>query len=428
MALTSSNQGVALLVALTFLMSSASPSRADDWPVIQKDSVHSGSSARGPVPPLKLAWKATGQSAQGNFTTWPVVYDGIVYASSGPGILAVDAATGTKKWFSAPAEGQNIVAPAVDEVGVYIPIGENQVLALDRLTGEELWRFRGAGSFEASPTLSEGRLYLGSAEGKTFYCIDARTGRVIWKSEQDLDPFNVPVASRGMVVFSVRDLDSPNAFVIALSADSGDEIWRVPQHETTSSPAVLDDKVIVGNGNRAVLAYEIGSGRQVWSSPILNLIGAESSPAIAFGDVFVADRTGNFYRIDGSTGKQEWIFTDTEGTFNQSYPVVAGRTMYIGGGAGWLHALDVDTGKELWKEQIGGSIHFGAVDADRIYLGVKFGDEGLYAFEHDTDGRLESEKSQFRIVWAVALIVLGGLGFLWFLRQRKRSRSGSGWS
>lgn len=352
-----------------------------------------------------------------------MVYDGIVYASSGPGVLAVDAATGSKKWFSTPPEGQNIVAPAVDENGVYIPVGKNQVLALDRLTGLELWRFSGPGSFESSPALLGGRLYLGSANARTFYCLDASTGRLLWKSEQDLEPFNVPVVSQGVVVFSTRDLDSPDAFLIGLAAESGAELWRAPQPESTSSPAILDDKVIVGSGDQTVRAYEVASGRLVWSAPIMNLIGAESSPAVAFGDVFLADRAGNFYRLDGSTGKQKWSFSDTEGTFNQSYPIVAGKTMYIGGGAGWLHALNVDSGQEVWKAQVGGSIHSGAVNADRLYLGVKFGDEGLYAFERDPNGETEEDDGtgfQYLGLLGLALLLVGVVGFLKMMRRRRR--------
>lgn len=416
------NYILAFLVGLTFVFGSALSSRADDWPVVQKDALHSGSIPVGPAAPLTLAWKATGQNVQGNFTTWPVVYGGIVYASSGPGILAVDAVTGTRKWFIAPPEGQNIVAPAVDENGVYVPIGENQVLALDRQTGKELWRFRGAGGFESSPTLRDGRLYLGSAEAKTFYCIDARTGHLVWKSEQELEPFNVPVSSGGIVVFSTRDLDSPDAFLIGLNTETGEEVWRIAQTETTSSPAILEDKVVIGSGDQTVRAYEIDSGRPVWSTRILNLVGAESSPAIAFGDVFIADRTGNFYRMDGSTGKRKWLFSDTEGTFNQSYPVVAGKTMFIGGGAGWLHAIDVDSGKQLWKHQVGGSIHFGAADAERIYFGVKFGDEGLYAFAHDANSETEAGNGggfpYGRV--ALGLLTIASLGLIWVAWSRAR--------
>ena len=70
----------------------------------------------------------------------------------------------------------------------------------------------------------------------------------------------------------------------------------------------------------------------------------------------------------------------------QSFPVVAGKTLYIGSGGGWLYAIDVDSGKLLWKHQVGGFILSGAADEKRFYFGVKFRNEGLYAYEHDPTG------------------------------------------
>ncbi len=419
------NRAYVLALALISAVSGALPAQAEDWPMIQKDPAHTGSVSVGPEAPLRLAWKASPGDPKTNFTTWPVVYDGVVYASSGPGILAVDAQTGTKKWFSAPEEGQNIVAPAVDESGIYIPVGESQLLALDRSSGAELWRFSARGELRSSPTVSDGRIFFASAEGNTFYCVDAQTGELVWESVQDLEPFNVPVVSNGLVIFSTRDLSSTRAFLVALDATSGQESWRVLQEGSSSSPAILDDKVIVGTRDTAVKAYRVANGELVWSSPISNLIAAESSPAIAFGDAFVADRTGNFYRFNGATGKQEWHFSANEGTFNQSFPVIAGKTMFIGGGAGWVHGIDVDSGQELWKEQVGGYIHSGATDGERFYFGVKFRNEGIYAYEHDPNGTLVEEDlaessgdtAMEILPWVVGItVVLGGIALV--LRRR----------
>jgi outer membrane protein assembly factor BamB len=401
------NRAYVALLALIPTVFGAIPAHAEDWPMIQKDPAHTGSVSVGPETPLRLAWKASPQDSETNFTTWPVVYGGMVYASSGPGILAVEATTGRKKWFISPEEGQNIVAPAVDENGVYIPVGENQLLALDRMTGAEIWRFGASGELRSSPTVSDGRIYFSSAEGNTFYCVDAKTGKLVWESVQDLEPFNVPVVSNGLVVFSTRDLSSTRAFLVALDVVSGRESWRVSQDGSSSSPAILGDKVIVGTRDTAVKAYELSSGRPIWSSPISNLIAAESSPAIAFGDVFVADRTGNFYRFEGATGRQKWHLSADEGTFNQSFPVIAGTTMFIGGGAGWIHGIDIDSGKELWREQVGGYIHSGATDGERFYFGVKFQNEGIYAYEHDPNGRKAEAESDGTEPWLWVAVGLG---------------------
>jgi outer membrane protein assembly factor BamB len=417
--------GVILVLALS--LTAPLPARAEDWPMIQKDAKHSGSIASGPAAPLKQAWRATPGDSESNFTTWPVLYEGVVYASSGPGVLAVDARTGEHKWFESPDEGQKIVAPAVDASGVYVPVGDNTLIALDRVDGQEMWRFAAVGNLRSSPTVSEGFIYIGSAEGNTLYCIEAQSGKLVWESVQatNQETYTVPVVADGLVVFSTMDLSSPEAFLVALKADTGEEVWRTPQFESTSSPAILNDKVIVGTGESEVAAFELQTGRPVWTTPIGNLVARESSPATAFGDVFVADRVGNFYRLDGETGKQEWHVMADEGTFNQSYPVIAGTTLYIGGGAGWLHAIDVNTGKDLWKHQVGGYIHSGAADSERFYFGVKFRNEGIYAYEHDPDKRLIEERQPgssgdgpMRLIpWIASLFLLVGAALVF----RRRS-------
>ena len=127
---------------------------------------------------------------------------------------------------------------------------------------------------------------------------------------------------------------------------------------------------------------------------------------------------GSFYRLDGETGGREWTFSDTEGTFDQSSPVVVGKRVYDGGGAGWLYSIDVDAGRQTWKTQVGGWIFAGAADAERIYLGVKFKNPGVYAYEHDSNGLTDAESSRGVLGWVLALglIVLAGAGLFLMVR------------
>ncbi|MDQ4148875.1 MAG: PQQ-binding-like beta-propeller repeat protein, partial [Actinomycetota bacterium] len=360
----------------------------------QRDPSHTGSIPNGPVPPLKEAWVADAGDPNSNFTTWPVVFAGIAYASVGPGVLAVDASTGQRKWFSEPPEGQTIAAPAVNHNSVFVPVPGGILLALHRESGAELWRFSAEDDLDAAPTLAGDRLYFGSAVGKKFYCVDATTGRLVWAFPTEFEPDSVPAVADGVVVFTTEDVGSSKVNVYALDANTGRELWRVPQQEANSSPSILDGKVIIGGGDLHVHALDLKTGRQVWKVSVPAKFGVRNSPALAFGDVFMADRIGNFYRLDGATGRRKWIFEDAEGAFDQSYPVVAGKTMYIGGGAGYVYALNTDTGKLLWRRQIGGFVMSGAADSERFYFGVKFRNEGLYAYEHDPNPTAATQKDE----------------------------------
>ncbi|MGH2772529.1 MAG: PQQ-binding-like beta-propeller repeat protein [Actinomycetota bacterium] len=352
----------------------------------QKDAEHSGFVHLGPKTPLKGGWRASTDQDEGNFTTWPVHRAGTVFARSGPGILAVRASSGERRWFHEPTQGVEIVAPALDERRVIVPVGNGVIIALDQETGTEAWTFTASGRITLSPTVAGGKVFFGASEAKKFYALDADTGRLIWEQSFPGEPASIPAVGNGLVIFNLLDLETGAEPLVALDLETGVRRWAVGHRDANSSPSIMEDRVITGGGDFFAHALDIHTGKEIWRSPVIGKFGYQNSPAIAYGDVFLADRLGHVYRIDGETGKRKWIWRRGVGTFMQSFPVVAGKTLYIGSGGGWLYAIDVDSGKLLWKHQVGGFILSGAADEKHFYFGVKFRNEGLYAYEHDPTG------------------------------------------
>ena len=375
-----------ITLVVVFLLLWSAPAVAQEWDMAQKDSLHTGSLSQGPQPPLRRVWLARSDQTDSHFTTWPIVVGGTVYARHGPGQVAVESKNGEILWFTENLEeGATQVTPAADESRLYLSIPFGRFLALDRSSGSEVWRFQAKDRLDSSSVLADGRIYIASARAKTLYALGAETGSLIWEKTLDLEPDGVPAVAHGLIFMPVRDLGSTKTDLLALDAGSGEVTWRVPNTEDNSSFSILEDKVILGGGDLFAYALDAKTGREIWKSPVEGKFSTRSMPAIAFGDVFLADRIGNIYRLDGKTGKRKWIFSDTEGTFDQSSPVVAGNTLYIGSGAGFLYGVNVDSGKLVWRDRVRGIVLSGAADAERFYFGVKFGDEGLYAYAHNPD-------------------------------------------
>lgn len=394
----------------------------EDWLMISKNSSHEGSIDVGPTPPLKRAWSRSVNGPDDSFTTWPIVVGELTIASSGTGVLAADKRTGEKRWFAEIREGQKIVAPATGE-SILMPVVGGLLVSLNPRDGKELWRFKADGELEASPTVSEGRIFVNSARAQSTYCVNASDGSPCWTRKLDLEPDSVPAVSQGVVVVIAESLDQPKIEVYGLSVHDGSILWSKPQARGYGSASILEDKVILGGGDFYAHALDLKTGKSIWKSPVKGKFGPRNLPALAFGDVFLADRIGNIYRLDGDTGKQKWMFeVPDEGTFDQSFPVVAGKTLFIGSGSGWLYALHTDTGRLLWKEQVGGFVLSGAADSERFYFGVKFRNEGLYAYEHDPNGKLEPPPNEpvQQIIAGVLLfaILVGGV---WLYGRRRRS-------
>ncbi len=86
-----------------------------------------------------------------------------MYVSSFNGKLyALDPATGANLWTTDFASDPFFSSPSVANGVVYIGSTDDRVWALDATTGEKLWSYKTGYFVDASPTVSDGKLYVGS--------------------------------------------------------------------------------------------------------------------------------------------------------------------------------------------------------------------------------------------------------------------------
>jgi outer membrane protein assembly factor BamB len=95
----------------------------------------------------------------------PAVHDGVVYAVSADNLHALDAATGAVKW-TVNTQRSSLKAPVVDGDALVLAAG-NFLLALDRASGQERWRFEAGGEI-TSPALAGGVAYFWSEDGHLY--------------------------------------------------------------------------------------------------------------------------------------------------------------------------------------------------------------------------------------------------------------------
>jgi alcohol dehydrogenase (cytochrome c) len=134
-------------------------------------------------------------------------------------------------------------------------------------------------SFEASPLVVEGVMYVSGPEGK-LWAIDAKTGQELWRYKH-ASPYDVSLCcgnvNRGVAVGHGKVyLYTLNAHIIALDATTGDLVWDVTNGDVragesgTVAPLLVKDLVIVGSsggefGLRGHLdAFDAQSGERRW--------------------------------------------------------------------------------------------------------------------------------------------------------------------
>ncbi|MGH8313673.1 MAG: PQQ-binding-like beta-propeller repeat protein [Steroidobacterales bacterium] len=233
------------------------------------------------------------------------------------------------------------------------------------------WTFKAAGPIVASPTISDGVIYIGDYGGQ-FHAIDQASGKETWSFKSRMPITSTAAVAAGSVYFV-----SSTGGLVSLDATSGKLKWvfateyerrfearnlhgylsagqTIPDAYDVymSSPAVTDGRVYFGSGDGNVYAIDANSGVMVWKFSTQDVVHA--SPTVSGGTVYVGSWDGNFYAIDAESGQQKWLFKGGQDPaihnqvgFQASAAVVDGA-VYVGCRDAHVYALDARTGRKKW--------------------------------------------------------------------------------
>ena len=146
---------------------------------------------------------------------------------------------------------QIISTPAVANGVVYVGSFDNNVYALNALTGAKLWSYATGGPVYSSPAVANGVVYVGS-DDQNVYALNALTGAKLWSFATGNIVISSPAVANGVVYVSYY-----STRVYALNAATGALLWSYPLSLEGSSPAVADGVVYVGASDSSVYAFHL---------------------------------------------------------------------------------------------------------------------------------------------------------------------------
>jgi len=275
------------------------------------------------------------------------------------------------------------VRPTIADGVVYAGSADGFVFAFDAQTGARRWRFRAGQACATTPTVANGVVYVGCNDGAV-YALDAASGQLQWKFETKAAVWSSPTVSQGVVFFGSND-----RHLYAVDAATGQLKWRLPtQGSIVASPRVANGVVYVGSRDNRLYAVDAASGQVKWrfttTGDILTTVAIQSRGghgADGHGTIYFGANDAHAYALDAATGGVKW--KTNLGSFVQGSPVVSDGVVYIGA-SNSLHALDAATGSVKWKVSAQ-TIPAPMVQGDVVYAAL--GDENVYALDAQ-NGRL----------------------------------------
>lgn len=262
--------------------------------------------------------------------------------------------------------------------------------------GEQIWAFRDGISvspFAASPAASGGRIYVGSDDCR-LYCLDAFTGRLIWKFETVYEVFASPAVADGRVYVGEGLHYVHEAKLYCLDASNGNLLWEFQTGSHIEfSPTVFDGKVYFGAGEDGVYCLDARTGKKLWQ---YSGVHVDMSPGVTGRGVFFGSVYGepSFYRLNPKNGELLWKRPAPYGVSGS--PSVEGERVYFGLGNGTfdmshaqprgaLWCLYIADGSAIWKREVEDAVLTTiAIHRDRAYFGSR--DGRLYCVDATSGG------------------------------------------
>jgi outer membrane protein assembly factor BamB len=257
----------------------------------------------------------------------------------------------------------------------------DSVFCLDAKTGKVIWKHEYAadlgdkyyeGGTSATPTVDGDKVYQLSRWGDLF-CFEAATGKVVWeKNVQKETEANIPdwgFAGAPLVQGDLLILNVGKAGM-AVEKTTGKIVWKSETDSagySTPYPITRDGKklAIIGSGDSYV-AVDVTNGTPAWSYKWNTRYGVNAADPILSGDqLFISsgyNKGCTLLKLTASQPEKVWESKVLKNQFNSS--ILIGEHLYgIDGDQNSrcsLKCVSLADGKELWSEK---SIGFGSLMA-----------------------------------------------------------------
>ena len=246
-----------------------------------------------------LKWKfKTG----GIIHTSPAFYQGTLYIGSWDDwFYAVDAETGKEKWKfktgTEPAMSGILSSATVNEGVVYFGARDAHLYALNAKNGNQVWKYDSENSWIiGSPVVGDSSVvYVGTSDTYLLLAIDKKTGREKFRFKTNGYVFGTPA-----LFGSTAYIGDFTGRMYAVGLASGGKQWNAfsTDGRKRNAPSLLkNDTLDFSFAAKGADLYQYAVNKKVMDD-FYTLGSIVSSPSVQAGTVYFGSADGNFYALE----------------------------------------------------------------------------------------------------------------------------------
>ncbi|MBX9914049.1 MAG: outer membrane protein assembly factor BamB [Pseudomonadaceae bacterium] len=304
------------------------------------------------------------------------------------------------EWNRSIGDGQgdtySLLAPAVDGDHIYAAGANGVVMAMDRFSGDVLWKQDIERSISGAIGVGSGLVVVGTLKGEVI-ALDQSTGEQKWLALVPSEVLSAPAVNSDMVVVQTQD-----DRVIGFDAATGQQRWLYDNQPAvltlrgTSAPVLTSRLAIAGFSSGKVVAIDLARGIPVWEqrvaipqgrSELARIVDIDGNLLASNDTLYVVSYQGRVAGLDINSGRVLW---QREAS---SYAGLAQGlgSVYVSLASGTVEAVDERSASALWSNDALARRQLSAPEVFSSY--VAFADfEGYVHLVSQVDGHFVGRK------------------------------------
>ncbi len=225
--------------------------------------------------------------------------------------------------------------------------------------------------FYSSSVIKDDILFSTTSSGE-LYALDVEDGQLLWNVSIGNQPTVPAIYDDKLFIGTTEGLKMLD---IGWMIQGGKPLGKI-----VSRPVIANNRVIVGDENGNIYAFDAESGDEQWNAKLPDEIYI-SQPWN--GSLFIGSGD-KCYKINIENGDISWIF-ETDGMIT-SRPYVQDDVMYFGSWDTFVYAVNAETGNLKWKFETGWGVETTPIfDDGLVFVGSH--DNNFYAL-HGNNGTM----------------------------------------